>query len=462
MKQKFLVTERLKLLDVFPERAKALATQTGKKAEDFQFIRKYFGDETKDVNIDERTDVSLISTIGVDRDAEVMLPEGAQLDNYRKNPVVLWAHKYADLPVGKNLWIKSGDTGLLAKTLYANHQFAEDVWNLKKDGFLSANSIGFIPIDWTEDPVEVKQIQSERKIVGEAFRIIKTWELLEYSVVPVPCNPEALTLMVKSVKSDTMKDELKTLDEPEKVVPPVPPEELFYTISIGQEKHEGHELREMLLSTKQGIKAFHCLQDNTIVSYHFEQAKGWTIETSDAWVKEHHGKSLAIDDGDTVPIENMTPDYILKGVQGGTISLDQVDTLPIVTPLVSKELYRDGIIYTVGEYKGESVSFVVKISEELLFEIFREKLETIFAQKRQVEVDAELAKLNEGKETEEAKSIETKSPIEAPKTKEIVAVPVLFPVTKEVAGIPETLALEFLKTADTYISERVRKFMGQV
>ncbi len=174
---------------------------------------KFLLGEVKEFDEAERTDVGLISTITPDRDMDIMLPAGCQLDNFRKNPVVQYAHNYQSLPIGKALWIKSTDNGLIAKTKYANTEFANDVWELKKEGFLNAYSVGFIPISYTDDKKEIEGIKAEYGIVGDVRRVIKEWELLEYSVCNVPANPEALTLMMKAVKSKAMKDMLDTMIE---------------------------------------------------------------------------------------------------------------------------------------------------------------------------------------------------------------------------------------------------------
>ncbi len=171
---------------------------------------KFFIGEIKQVDEKERTDVSIISSVSVDRDNEVILPEGCILDNFKKNPVVQYAHRYDLFPVGKALWIKIQDDKIVAKTKYANTEFANDVFNLRKEGFLNGFSVGFIPIEDTMDKKEIEEVKRKYKIEGDVQRVIKKWELLEYSICNVPANPDAIGLMVKSVKSDTMK---KCLEE---------------------------------------------------------------------------------------------------------------------------------------------------------------------------------------------------------------------------------------------------------
>lgn len=127
-----------------------------------------------------RTIVFTISTVSVDRDNDTVDPNGWDLANYRRNPVVLWAHDYSELPVGKATEIAVTSDGKLKATCeFATHAFAETVFQMVKGGFLRATSVGFAP----------KRYEVNEKRGGLDF---KEQELLEYSIVPVPANPEAL------------------------------------------------------------------------------------------------------------------------------------------------------------------------------------------------------------------------------------------------------------------------------
>ena len=152
-------------------------------------IRKVFTGEIKDINEKDNTLVSFVSTGAVDRMGDIIQPEGIDLKNYRKNPVVLWAHDYNTPPIGKSVWIKKQDGGVISKMQFANTAFAQEIFQLYKEGFLKAFSIGFIPIE--SEPMDGKDngFMSPR-------RYLKT-EMLEYSAVPVPANPEALAMAMK-------------------------------------------------------------------------------------------------------------------------------------------------------------------------------------------------------------------------------------------------------------------------
>lgn len=196
-----LITTKMKLKDAFPDLA-------GDFDEGAEFVRKGLTPADLKIEEGERAIVSYITTAAKDRDNEIVLPSGADLKHYRKNPVVLFGHDYRKLPIGKNMWIKSDEKGLIGKTAYANHDEAEKVYQYRKDGFPLAVSIGFIPLEamaakWTRDGyvwdandvaiLEKKHGLTMKQLKG--VRVVYTkWTMLEYSDVAVPSNPEALQL----------------------------------------------------------------------------------------------------------------------------------------------------------------------------------------------------------------------------------------------------------------------------
>lgn len=124
----------------------------------------------------------IASTATIDRQGDSIDQSGWDLANYMKNPVMLWAHDYTELPVAKCTSI-SKETGQLKMEFEfapaEGNPKAEQIKYLFDNGFLSAVSVGFIP--------------KERN-----GNVITKAELLEVSFVPVPANPEALGLAVAS------------------------------------------------------------------------------------------------------------------------------------------------------------------------------------------------------------------------------------------------------------------------
>jgi len=81
-------------------------------------------------------------------------------------------------------WIFPHHTGC---KLFGN-KVSYTIFKLCKGGFLSATSVGFIPLE----SVPGKRNGQGMLLPGEAYRTFTRVELLELSIVPVPSNPEAL------------------------------------------------------------------------------------------------------------------------------------------------------------------------------------------------------------------------------------------------------------------------------
>lgn len=139
----------------------------------------------------ERVIAWTVSTETRDRDGDVIKQAGIDIKDYRKNPVVLYAHDYRSLPIGIALdtWIDKGGKGgprlrMLKKfTAQDENPFGFMVYRLASAGYLKAASIGFMPTKFDQDP------DSPEGKFGLRFDAVK---LLESSIVPVPSNPGAL------------------------------------------------------------------------------------------------------------------------------------------------------------------------------------------------------------------------------------------------------------------------------
>ncbi|HEX4794950.1 MAG TPA: hypothetical protein VH370_14210 [Humisphaera sp.] len=143
----------------------------------------------------ERTDVSVITTDALDRDGEVVLPAGGDWNSY--NRVVTFAHRYDQLPVGSNWWIRARGNALVAKTHYPDRpkDWGDAPWlpsailHLMQQPVptCTGKSIGFLPLNVRAPSSQ--EIEQRPQIRGA--KVIDRWVGIEYAVVPVPCNPEA-------------------------------------------------------------------------------------------------------------------------------------------------------------------------------------------------------------------------------------------------------------------------------
>ncbi len=156
--------------------------------------KKVFVGDIKSIDEKEMTLTASISTDTVDRMGEVLDPGGIELGNYRKNPVVLWAHDYSQPPIGKAMWVRRDGNSIISKVQFAKTAFAQEIFQLYKDGIMKAFSVGFVPKDGREGDGKK----------GPRYTYTK-WELLEYSAVPVPANPDAIALAIsKGMSKETM------------------------------------------------------------------------------------------------------------------------------------------------------------------------------------------------------------------------------------------------------------------
>jgi hypothetical protein len=175
--------------------------------------------EVKDVSTPSAMRLAFtISNEEIDRDGDSLDAKGWTLGNYVKNPVVMWAHQYDKLPVGKAIktWVdvdalksvveftpdelyldeKGNDTykGIRGSTCF----------NFYKNGFLNAVSAGFYPIDWE---AMKKQDDGANSMIGGTHFMKQ--DLIEYSCVPVPSNPGALQIGASA--KDVTNNELKSM-----------------------------------------------------------------------------------------------------------------------------------------------------------------------------------------------------------------------------------------------------------
>lgn len=140
----------------------------------------------------------IASTAAIDRQGDSVDQAGWELGNFKQNPVLLWAHDYQELPIGKVVSAEVVDGKLVAEFVFAPEEAnpkAQQVKNLYEGGYLNASSVGFIPLE-------------------RQGHIITRAELLELSLVPVPANQEAIRLAISkgfdisAIEKDLQKGEV--------------------------------------------------------------------------------------------------------------------------------------------------------------------------------------------------------------------------------------------------------------
>ncbi len=266
-------------------------------------IYKTFRAELKEPDEDGSLNMFIpVSTASIDRDSEVIEPTAFKktIPKFMKHPVLVASHDYRDLTNQIGEWTKLKVTedgkGIEGKPKYyigmGNDQ-ADWAYKLAQKG-VAAFSIGFIPKEWEDGDGQ----KSPRRTYKEV-------ELLEISQVIIPSNREAIMGMrskgvdpvIGAILDEVEKGDI-TLDSQTETGAQVvhKPEETeeYIRIPVDRGNHEGHRIRTIDISEKEGIKALYCGTDKVVITYLFDKSK-WDMEKARAWINAHKSFEFMLD-----------------------------------------------------------------------------------------------------------------------------------------------------------------------
>lgn len=138
---------------------------------------------TKSVDLENKIIEMVGSTEDYDRCGDKMYMSGVDLTNFKKNPIILPNHDYHATAIGKCLDVYVEGTSLIFKIKFAETESGAEWFYLYSNGYMNASSIGFTPIEFSPN--------------SEGGYDFKKWELLELSLVTIPCNQNAIQRMKK-------------------------------------------------------------------------------------------------------------------------------------------------------------------------------------------------------------------------------------------------------------------------
>jgi len=160
-----------------------------------------------------RVRTAVASGMWVDRERDLVLPQGLDATNFMSNPVMLDSHNYYGKSIGKVLDIRATDHEVEFDFVFADTEDGRLLAYLYDHGFQNAFSVGFIAKSFIDVPADSADVLSI-KVGGEdgrevqinlsdfpepPKRVITGWELLEISAVAVPALPQALLRQAKGV-----------------------------------------------------------------------------------------------------------------------------------------------------------------------------------------------------------------------------------------------------------------------
>ena len=155
----------------------------------------------------------IISTPARDRYGDVVVPRGVlpHLGNYRRNPQVFFSHKSQGFPVGLSSRGDNLDVNVTDDWIKGTCHFHEETeearvtFRLVAKKILRAASVGFLPVkaailkrndedEEGNDKRPKKTPEGERILYFDGWLPLKflEWDMTEWSIVPVPANPDAL------------------------------------------------------------------------------------------------------------------------------------------------------------------------------------------------------------------------------------------------------------------------------
>jgi HK97 family phage prohead protease len=154
-------------------------------------LKGYTPDKVKVLDEKQRIVDFIISTEAIDRMGDRIFVDGWDLSAFKKNPIVLFAHDSNSPPIGRAVSIKRDlkKSQLKSRAEFMTSDispFADSIFKMIVGGFLKATSVGFMPIEF--------EISEEEERMDGPFRgidFVKS-ELMEFSIVPIPANREAV------------------------------------------------------------------------------------------------------------------------------------------------------------------------------------------------------------------------------------------------------------------------------
>lgn len=147
-----------------------------------------------------------------DRHDEVILPEGVNIKEFKKDPVILLQHNSWTYPIGKSLdtYYDKENNDIVGKVLFFDDEtdrtgVSEDTFRMVTAGALKSGSIGFRA---KHENVRLASPDEQKKFKLSKFGIIfDKIELREFSIVTIPANPNATQISARKgmYRNDTLE-----------------------------------------------------------------------------------------------------------------------------------------------------------------------------------------------------------------------------------------------------------------
>lgn len=160
--------------------------------------------DQKGIDLEKRLVPAVVNSITVDTYRTIILPEGAVLERFMRNPVCGFMHNRMNMPVARATEIQRDANRMRMLFEFDTDEVSEEVFQKYVRGFMRGFSIYFDWLDvvwgWSSrdkwgtfsTTPTVDELCRTALIDGKADAIIRKWELFSVDCVDVPSNPDCL------------------------------------------------------------------------------------------------------------------------------------------------------------------------------------------------------------------------------------------------------------------------------
>lgn len=196
-----------------------------------RFTKSFLAEFTKDA-AEPGTFTGVFNTDAVDRDGEVLIPQGCNTKEYEENPVLTCAHLTSSdvkgkLPVGQCVSIRRTDDALIGKFAFAprpSYHVGEWLPDYVR-GLVECKALRALSVDGMSMPRGYRgATQSDREKYGpECIGVMNMWKLVGITLTSIPSNQEALVMAVSKgfVTADAVKRWSGVTVQPRRAMPAI-------------------------------------------------------------------------------------------------------------------------------------------------------------------------------------------------------------------------------------------------
>ena len=165
-----------------------------------------------------------------------MLTSGGDLEQFIKNPVMLYDHDEDDhLPIGRWENITVETDGIYADAVFdLKDTFAAQISQKVDDGFIKMASICAVPIEVSDDPSVM--------LPGQKLPTVTKWRAREASVTPIGSNHNSLQLMDEDGNKIELNEKslVKLFDKhkPELLITNTPMKKVLFALKLSDTSSE--------------------------------------------------------------------------------------------------------------------------------------------------------------------------------------------------------------------------------